>query len=57
MVLWRKGRLTQLPGWVHVDITPLVALRGVEYDIQVASWLRVVELARGDVANAVVVVC
>ena len=33
VVLWRKGRLTQLPGWVHVDITPLGALRGVEYDI------------------------
>ena len=42
MVLWRTGRPTQLPGWVHVDITPLGALRGVEYDPGGRSWRRVV---------------
>ena len=29
MVLWQKDRPVQLHGWVHVDITPLGALRGV----------------------------
>ena len=33
MVLWRKGGLIQLPGWVHIESTPLDALMGVEYHI------------------------
>ena len=29
-MLWGGGRLTQLPGWVRINIAPLYALMGVQ---------------------------